>query len=265
MSSPIDPGAGGRAKRPTDDDPRFRPDWSSVGKNRMTSTLPRSYFNYCPGDTKLAKKWKHHWYRTDFRAWKAPAEQLQTYCGDRWNVRYGYIITEEELAVFLVTRIAIDPGLAASKASRVKDPPSTQAHARVASGDTDLSSLAAPMSTTTQSYSEDHPNVDYQAIKVKSIPWHETRKGHLNVKKALFLLLMLAGALGGPKFVQTDYPPFDSWWHEKEMFRHNSTGRVKKRLQTNDVLCQPSGRSPQLTDAETQTSSSGHTVTATQE
>jgi hypothetical protein len=57
FTMPIDPGAGGRAKRPTDsDDPRYRPDWSAVKENHMTSSTPRSYFNFCPGDTKLAQE-----------------------------------------------------------------------------------------------------------------------------------------------------------------------------------------------------------------
>jgi hypothetical protein len=60
------PGAGGRAKRPTDsDDLRFRPDWSAVKENYMILSTPRSYFNFCPGDTKLTKKWKFEWYFTD--------------------------------------------------------------------------------------------------------------------------------------------------------------------------------------------------------
>lgn len=70
----------------------------------MTSTEPSSYFNYCPGDTKLAKKWKNQWCGTDFRSWRTPVEQIQTYCGDHWNVRYGYIITEDPkdvLQIFL--------------------------------------------------------------------------------------------------------------------------------------------------------------------
>jgi hypothetical protein len=118
----------------------------------------------------------------------------------------------------------------------------------------------APLSITTQSYREDHPNVDYKPIKVKFTSWQETRKGHLNVKTALFFLLMLAGAPGGPKLVQTDYPPLDSWWHEGEHFRHNSTGRMKKRLQSNEVLCHPPGHS---TDTTVPTSTSTQADTGT--
>jgi hypothetical protein len=207
--SPVDPGAGGRAKRPSDnDDPRFRPDWSCVRKNHMTSSTPRSYFNYCPGDTKLAVKWKHEWYRTNYRVWKNPVEQIQTYSGDRWNVRYGWIMTEDGVTVFLITRYAVDSGLSTSKAPRVSAAPPS--HARVASDDTDISSTIASMSITTQSYQDDHPNVEYQPIKAKFIPWSDAGKG-LNVKKALFLLFMLAGAPGGPKHVQTGYPQLDSW------------------------------------------------------
>jgi hypothetical protein len=257
---PIDPGAGGRAKRPTDtDDPRFRPDWSAVKENHMTSSTPRSYFNFCPGDTKLARKWKFEWCFTDLDSWVEPLKQTQTYSGDHWNVRFGWIITEEGVTSCLITREVIDPGLASAKEPRLSVS-TTPGHARVASGDTDISSLIAPLSITTQSYREDHPSVDYKHIKVKFTSWQEARKGHLNVKTALFFLFMLAGAPGGPKLVQTDYPPLDSWWHEGEYFRHNSTGRMKRRLQSNEVLCQASGQS---TDTAVPTNTSSQADTAT--
>jgi len=50
---------------------------------------------------------------------------------------------------------------------------------------------------TTQSFLDVPPNVEYQPIKAKFIPWGETRKS-LNVKNALFMLFMLAGPPGGP-------------------------------------------------------------------
>ena len=138
-----------------------------------------------------------------------PLKQTQTYSGDHWNVRFGWIITEEGITSCLIIREAIGPGLASAKEPRL--PVSTTlGYARVASSDTDISLLMAPLLITTQSYREDHPNVDYKPIKVKFTSWQETRKGHLNVKIALFFLLMLAGASGGLKLVQTDYPPLDS-------------------------------------------------------
>ncbi|KIW84473.1 hypothetical protein Z517_03723 [Fonsecaea pedrosoi CBS 271.37] len=219
--APIDPGAGGRAKRPKDsDNPRFRPDWSFVRRGYMTSTTPKSYINLCPGDTKLGVKWKHEWHRTDFKTWKVPAEQIQTYSDDHWNVRY------------------VGSGLSTTRSLRTAA--STLGHARVASDETDLSSLMTPLSITTHSYRDDPPNVEYQPIKAKFIPWTIVSKG-LNVKKALFMLFMLAGAPGGPKLVQTDYPPLDSWWPEGSVFRHNSTGKVSNYLQPTTLLSHPSG------------------------
>src|SRR2546429_398699 len=189
------------------------------GVGEREGDLGGGFYFHCP-----AKKWKFEWCFTDLDSWMEPPKQTQTYSGDHWNVRFGWIITEEGITSCLITREAIGPGLASAKEPRL--PVSmTPGHARVASSDTDISSLMAPLSITTQSYREDHPNVDYKHIKVKFTSWQETRKGHLNVKTALFFLLMLAGAPGGPKLLQTDYPPLDSWWHEGEHFRHNSTGR----------------------------------------
>ncbi|OAL26629.1 hypothetical protein AYO20_09970 [Fonsecaea nubica] len=198
-----------------------------------------SYINFCPGDTKLAIKWKHKWHRTDFKSWRIPPEQIQTCSGDHWNVRYGWIITEDGLTVFLTTRDSVGPGLSASRNPRTSA--ATPGHARVASDDTDLSSMIAPLSITTQSYRDEPPNVEYQPIKAKFVSWQEGSEG-LNVKKALFMLFMLAGAPGGPKFVQTSYPPLDSWSLEGKVFRHNSTGRVCERLQPNSLLYDISGQ-----------------------
>jgi len=64
----------------------------------------------------------------------------------------------------------------------------------------------------------------------------------MNGKKALFFIIALAGTPNGPKYVQTHYPPLDSWWHNGEMYRHNSTGQVGKRLRQDDVICRPSGQ-----------------------
>jgi hypothetical protein len=93
---------------------------------------------------------------------------------------------------------------------------------------------------TTQNYRDDYLNMEYQLIKAKFILWREAGKG-LNVKKAFFLLFMFAGAPGGSKFIQTGYPPLNFWWREGKIFRHNSTGRVKKRFYFDNVLCDPSG------------------------
>ena len=205
----------------------------------MTLSTPKSYFNFCPGDTKLAIKWKHEWHRTDLKTWRVPAEQTQTYSGDHWNVRYGWIITEDGVTVFLMTRSAVSPGLSALRKPRSSA--SAPGHARIASDDTDISSMMAPLSITTHSYQDDPPDVEYQPIKAKFISWREGEKVP-NVKKALFMLFMLAGAPGGPKFVQTSYPPVDSWWQEGGVFRHNSSGRVRKHLQPNSLLCDPSGQ-----------------------
>ena len=71
--------------------------------------------------------------------------------------------------------------------------------------------------------------------------WSESGKGCMNIEKALFFLLMLAGAPGGVKNIQASYSPLDSWCLEHRMYRHNSTGQLKGSLELDDTLCDPSG------------------------
>jgi hypothetical protein len=67
----------------------------------------------------VAKKWKFEWCSTDLDSWVEPPKQTQTYSGDHWNVRFGWIITEEGLTSCLITREAIGPGLASAKEPRL--------------------------------------------------------------------------------------------------------------------------------------------------
>ncbi|EGD93745.1 hypothetical protein TESG_08299 [Trichophyton tonsurans CBS 112818] len=85
----------------TDHTPVF-PDWAGV----QADLGPVSHLNRCPGDTKLSSKWQSD---TDmdkeYHDW--PYAQLIKYCGETWNTRYGYLITDKELVVLRISRAMI--------------------------------------------------------------------------------------------------------------------------------------------------------------
>ncbi|KAK2875347.1 hypothetical protein FQN49_001665 [Arthroderma sp. PD_2] len=96
----------------TDEGPSF-PDWAGV----QIDPASGAYINRCPGDTKLSTKWgsvkdkrKGHYY------W--PYAQLIKYCGENWNTRYGYLITQEELVVLRISRSMIPSGIAMKRSPR---------------------------------------------------------------------------------------------------------------------------------------------------
>jgi hypothetical protein len=83
------------------------PDWAGIllscpennqpGKLNGKLNNTRHYLNVLPGDTKLSTKFKSEWGWRDQR-FKDPIIQVFTYCR-RAKVRYGYIITQDELVV----------------------------------------------------------------------------------------------------------------------------------------------------------------------
>ncbi|MCJ1396295.1 hypothetical protein MMC18_009184 [Xylographa bjoerkii] len=81
------------------------PDWAGIileddenaklGQSHQDNA--RHYLNVLPGDTKLSTKFRSEWGKRDQR-FEASIIQVFTYCR-RANVRYGYIVTQEELVV----------------------------------------------------------------------------------------------------------------------------------------------------------------------
>lgn len=106
---------GGRAKNMNLEDKRFYPDWAGVHDSFRTE---HGFKNICPGDTKLSTKWtladaiaenEHCYY---------PLQQIQSYCGESWNVRYGYLITQEELVVFRISKAEVGSSTASTRSKR---------------------------------------------------------------------------------------------------------------------------------------------------
>ena len=84
--------------------PGIRPDWAGVCRPRTSNAFKPE--NILPGDTKLSSKWKSSKIQTgsvteaggNRNEWLWPLMQNFTYCL-YCQVRYGYIITDQELVV----------------------------------------------------------------------------------------------------------------------------------------------------------------------
>lgn len=98
--SEINLGRGGRTYYNPSGDSGHRPDWALCSRLHMTDTL--AYLNLLPGDTKLSIKWSSDDFPDDLTAWRNPVRQILHYC-EKAKVRYGYIITDEELVVMRCT------------------------------------------------------------------------------------------------------------------------------------------------------------------
>ncbi|OAL72445.1 hypothetical protein A7D00_3445 [Trichophyton violaceum] len=96
----------------TDHTPVF-PDWAGV----QADLGPVSHLNRCPGDTKLSSKWQSDT-DTDKEYHDWPYAQLIKYCGETWNIRYGYLITDKELVVLRISRAMIPSGIANKRSPR---------------------------------------------------------------------------------------------------------------------------------------------------
>ncbi|KAM5489171.1 hypothetical protein MaudMau93_003668 [Microsporum audouinii] len=108
---------GGRARGSINDLPADElaafPDWAGAQRGQGSS----AYLNRCPGDTKLSTKWRSGTDKTTAHYYW-PYAQLIRYCGENWNTRYGYLITQEELVVLRISRAAIPSGIANKRSPR---------------------------------------------------------------------------------------------------------------------------------------------------
>lgn len=59
-------------------------------------------------------------------------------------------------------------------------------------------------------YDDFRPDVEYNPMEMKSIPWTNSGPGKLTVKLTLWWLLMMAGAPDADILIKGDYPPLVS-------------------------------------------------------
>ncbi|KAK1957236.1 hypothetical protein LY78DRAFT_562150, partial [Colletotrichum sublineola] len=209
------------------------PDWGLVTPGRFDM----KYQNLLPGDTKLSAKWQPWMVESQNESekyqWALPVRQVYTYAAAS-ACRYGYIITDQCLVAMRFSKENIGLGAASSRPSRVSQP----SHQRVASGGTDLSSMAESMSLNSfggLSYTSNSLSGEYQDPEYALIPWgtHGSRK--LTVKMALFCLSLMAA--GGVAHIDSSYPPLNSWSQQgRHRFTHNTSGLQAKRIPSDAII-----------------------------
>lgn len=167
------------------------PDWAGIKKEHVhpldvSGKTRTMHMNLLPGDTKLGTKWKSEKIMHDKNSAevKAPIQQILKYCVHA-QVRYGYLITQDELVVFRVSEIA-QPSQATQRKRRAAQP--------------------------------EEPSFGGSEyiwnLKYKSIPWETNAGGSshdLTINLALWWLHMLAARQSslqsGYSNLRTEYPP----------------------------------------------------------
>ncbi|KAM0249214.1 hypothetical protein ACHAQJ_009120 [Trichoderma viride] len=206
-----------------------RPDWALCSRLHMTDTL--AYYNLLPGDTKLSVKWSSDLFPDYLAYWENPVRQILHYC-DMSRVRYGYIITDQELVVMRCTREAIGtPEMTRSGRGQ----PIPPGHYRQLSSDSDNSEEPVQSSPPKSSYQQTESGGEFCPVEYQVIPWSNHGDGQLTVRLGLFYLSMMAGY--GRTTIQTEYPLFDSWYYRNDgVYVHNTTGRLCKERPHQAVL-----------------------------
>ncbi|MCJ1367796.1 hypothetical protein MMC16_006930 [Acarospora aff. strigata] len=175
-----------------------RPDWAGIipsviyqGKNMGR----KSYSNVLPGESKLSTKWKTS-LDPDSLQYKKPFFQLFKYC-ELANVRYGYLLTQEELVVVRVSRKPRD------QVSHSTPSPKPSQTSRTAEWKEEQAKLSLPETGRTK---------QDRMLEFKSIPWvneSEGKEGFLSINLALWALHMMAATARsiGPEYrdLQNEY------------------------------------------------------------
>ncbi|KAH7151932.1 hypothetical protein B0J13DRAFT_547167 [Dactylonectria estremocensis] len=218
------------------------PDWGLVSNYRVEQ---EKFWNLLPGDTKLSAKWRPDMLQShndsERYQWTLPVSQVSTYAAQS-DCRYGFIVTDQSLVVLRFAKEPISEGLASTRPSRGTEP---HIHQRVASGETDVSSLLESMSLDSfgaQSYIDnDHArtaDAEFLPPEYAVIYWNAHGMGRLTIKLSIFCLCLMAA--GGNGSIDYGYPPLDSWAQVgRHKFTHNTSGFIAKRLPNNATLYNP--------------------------
>ncbi|KAM7191159.1 hypothetical protein V8F33_009030, partial [Rhypophila sp. PSN 637] len=167
--------------------------------------------------------------------WSHPLSQVQYYCSahsDTKGLRYGFIITDQNLVVLRFATEPIGDGLASARSQR-----GGSFHQRVTSGSTDLSFHFSTMSLGTGSQYTDSNLAGRQLLppEYAVIPWAAHGTDKLTIKLSLFCLGLLA-AFGEGHMCDGGYPGLKSWRKMTNGYVQPATGQTKRRLEKKDVL-----------------------------
>lgn len=156
-----------------------RPDWAAkishlASATKRTQKCQESTWNILPGDTKLSTKWKSSMDKESNPEYLKPLNQIFRYCKHA-RVRYGYLLTQEELAVIRISWIGHTPD---NVQTRITDPERRHSQRRFDAR------LSYPK-----------PKQETKCLELKSISWANnanTEPGTMTVNLALWCLHMMA-------------------------------------------------------------------------
>lgn len=208
----------------------FMPDWSVVSSDYKTSN--GKYLNLLPGDTKLHSKWSPGLLSRNYEEWRKPVSQIMGYMVDN-GTRYGFLLSNESLVVFRVTREPIDPGSAAARRQRA------MGVRRFGSAGADFSLESLTLDDTSSFLDIDPFDQEYRDPQFAVIPW-SAHGNCLTIKLALWCLSMM---VFGDKSLGKEYPPLDSWRRVEGGYTHNTSGKGSKRLPRVATVWEPSDAS----------------------
>ena len=178
----------------------LRPDWAGIipsdGYQHRTEESRKSFMNALPGDSKLSTKWSSSGDPNSLE-FKKPFHQIFKYC-DLAEVRYGYLLTPEELVVVRVSR----------KPSH--EVPNSRP------------SPQRPKRTGTSEWNKEQRNIllsidskrkEHGVLEYKSIPWDDgsqRQEASLSINLALWWLHMMAATA---RSVGPFYPDLSKEYH----------------------------------------------------
>ena len=184
------------------------PDWG-LGSADFPNDGLYSLRNFCPGDVKMASKWKSEdllhkdWSNyldvQDLLNKARPLEQTQHY-GINLSTRYAWVLTEEALVVIRIRSSTDEP--------RLPRPARDITHRRIASNTSALSGAFSTMSIDHSAYSGhsgSSSGINPAALELARIPWSASGK-EMTINLALYFLARLAWE---DCSISTSYPPLD--------------------------------------------------------
>jgi hypothetical protein len=116
----------------------------------------------------------------------SPFEQVQHYC-KQWSTRYGFIITDKYLVVFLLKLPPPDPSQGLSR--HIRDTQSS-GHKRILSDASTMTDVSETFSA--MSFEPPSDGLDVRGLEVATVPWDHGKGKVLTVNLALFFLVLLA-------------------------------------------------------------------------
>lgn len=219
VSNEIYMARGGHAHIPqTEKKKGLRPDWAGIIRSLVqpTSNEHQSHKNVLPGDTKLSTKWSSTKWKSSQESqdveFKKPLCQLLTYC-ERAQVRYGYILTQEELVAI---RISVRPGTKApaTQTSRPGLPRSCNVQTKM-----EMEFSTANVGSATA----------HRIVEFKSVPWEnggEAGEDQLSINLALWWLHMMAAR---ERSIASEYDDLCKEYQITHRDHMEPSGKVRKK------------------------------------